>query len=82
MPIAFDSLGTRSMACSIVTKDKRILIDPIYVLGYRYGYENFQASIQNLIKIVGEISPKTLILDYRLLIDLKYKEKNYVYVKN
>ncbi|MEM5772650.1 MAG: MBL fold metallo-hydrolase [Candidatus Aenigmatarchaeota archaeon] len=46
-----------------------------YMLGYRYSYENFQASIQNLIKILEEISPKTLILDHHLLRDLKYKEK-------
>ncbi|MEM7821733.1 MAG: MBL fold metallo-hydrolase [Candidatus Aenigmatarchaeota archaeon] len=46
-----------------------------YMLGYRYGYENFQASVKNLIKILEEVPPKTLILDHHFLRDLKYKEK-------
>ncbi|MEM5836208.1 MAG: MBL fold metallo-hydrolase [Candidatus Aenigmatarchaeota archaeon] len=46
-----------------------------YMLGYRYSYEDFQVSIQNLIKFVEEICPKFLILDHHLLRDLKYREK-------
>ncbi|MEM5766404.1 MAG: MBL fold metallo-hydrolase [Candidatus Aenigmatarchaeota archaeon] len=46
-----------------------------YMLGYRYKYENFKSSIRNLIKILEDVSPKTLILDHHLLRDLKYKEK-------
>lgn len=56
--------------------DFLIVDGPItYMLGYRYSHENFQASIQNLIRILEEVPLKALILDHHLLRDLNYKEK-------
>lgn len=40
IPLAFESLGTRSMATFVETKDCRILVDPGVALGpWRYGLE-------------------------------------------
>jgi len=46
-----------------------------YMLGYRYSNENLQLSIKNLVKIIEDVCPKTLLLEHHLLRDLKYKEK-------
>jgi predicted metallo-beta-lactamase superfamily hydrolase len=36
-PLAFESLGVRSMASKVVTPDIKILIDPGVSLGIRFG---------------------------------------------
>jgi hypothetical protein len=48
-PIAFDSLGTRSMACFVKTKDIKILIDPgVSLAPLRYGLEPHSIELKKL----------------------------------
>ncbi|MEM2146523.1 MAG: hypothetical protein QW279_14270, partial [Candidatus Jordarchaeaceae archaeon] len=47
IPLAFESLGTRSMATFVETKDCRILIDPGVALGpWRYGLEPHRIELE------------------------------------
>jgi len=66
MPIASDSLGVRSMATYIETKDCRILIDPSAALGpKRYGLPPHNKELEALYKTkekISEIAEKCDIL--------------------
>lgn len=56
-PIAFDSLGTRSMATFVETKDIKILIDPGVELGpSRYGLPPHRIEIERMAEHWEEIS--------------------------
>jgi len=56
-PIASDSLGVRSMATYVETKDCRILIDPSAALGpKRYGLPPHQTEFEKLQEIKNKIS--------------------------
>nr|MDO8082626.1 MBL fold metallo-hydrolase [Candidatus Freyarchaeota archaeon] len=47
IPLAFESLGTRSMATFVETRDCRILIDPGVALGpWRYGLEPHKVELE------------------------------------
>jgi predicted metallo-beta-lactamase superfamily hydrolase len=49
IPLAADSMGTRSMATFIETKDTKILIDPSVALGpHRYGLEPHPLELERL----------------------------------
>lgn len=55
-PIAFDSLGTRSMACFVKTGDIKILIDPgVSLAPLRYGLEPHSIELERLEEHWGEI---------------------------
>ena len=57
LPIASDSLGVRSMATFVETKDCKILIDPSAALGpRRYGLPPAQIEIETLKKTKQEIA--------------------------
>ncbi len=57
IPIASDSLGVRSMATYIETRDCKILIDPSAALGpKRYGLPPHQLELETLIKTKEEIA--------------------------
>jgi predicted metallo-beta-lactamase superfamily hydrolase len=49
LPIAFDSLGTRSMACFVKTKDVKIFIDPgVSLAPLRYGLQPHSIELKRL----------------------------------
>ena len=57
LPIASDSLGVRSMATFVATKDCKIIIDPSAALGpKRYGLPPSKQEIEALEKIKSEIT--------------------------
>lgn len=57
IPIASDSIGVRSMATYVETKDCKILIDPSAALGpKRYGLPPHQKELETLFKAKQEIS--------------------------
>ena len=57
IPIASDSIGVRSMATYVETKDCKILIDPSAALGpKRYGLPPHQKELDALLKAKQEIS--------------------------
>ncbi len=57
VPMASDSLGVRSMATYVETKDCKILIDPSAALGpKRYGLPPAEQEIAALEKIKNEIA--------------------------
>ncbi|MEM2933912.1 MAG: hypothetical protein QXL78_03190 [Methanocellales archaeon] len=45
-----------------------------YMLGYRYSQASLQASIDNILKVMGRTSVKRIILDHHFLRDLNWKE--------
>ncbi|WXG39777.1 MAG: MBL fold metallo-hydrolase [Candidatus Freyarchaeum deiterrae] len=56
IPLAFESLGTRSMATFVETKDCSILIDPGVALGpLRYGLEPHEIELERLLQHWSEI---------------------------
>lgn len=56
IPLAFESLGTRSMATFVETRDCRILIDPGVALGpWRYGLEPHKIELERKSQHWGEI---------------------------
>ncbi len=56
IPLAFESLGTRSMATFVETKDCRILIDPGVALGpWRYGLEPHKIEVERQLQHWREI---------------------------
>lgn len=56
IPIAFDSLGTRSMCTKVITKDVKIMIDPAAALGpRRYGLPPHKKEIERLNKHIKKI---------------------------
>lgn len=46
-----------------------------YMLGFRYSLKSLEASVENLVKIVGATDVETLILDHHLARDLKWREQ-------
>ncbi len=66
MPVAFDSMGVRSMATYVETKDVRILIDPGAALGpKRYGLPPAREEVEALddaLRRISEIAEKSDIL--------------------
>ena len=66
IPISSDSLGVRSMATYVETKDCKILIDPSAALGpKRYGLPPHKQELEALYKIknkISEIAEKSDIL--------------------
>ncbi len=64
-PLAFESLGVRSMASTVVTPDVKILIDPGASLGIRFGLlphpEEYQIRSQ-LRKVISEEAKKADIV--------------------
>jgi len=53
-----------------------ILDGPLsYMLGYRYSYESFNQSIENMIKIIQNSPLEILIIDHHFLRDLKWDKR-------
>jgi hypothetical protein len=46
-----------------------------YMLGYRYSQKSFEATLENLVRILEETQVKTLVLDHHLLRDLEWRQK-------
>ncbi|NOZ58817.1 MAG: hypothetical protein GXO66_04495 [Euryarchaeota archaeon] len=46
-----------------------------YMLGYRYSMKSFEATKQNLIRVLRETEVETLVLDHHLLRDLEWRSK-------
>jgi len=46
-----------------------------YMLGYRYGYESLEKTVENVTKIFSETRVKDFIFEHHLLRDLEWSEK-------
>ncbi|MCS7106437.1 MAG: hypothetical protein NZ942_03910, partial [Candidatus Aenigmarchaeota archaeon] len=57
-------------------KPNLIFLDgPLSYMIYRFGAENLEVSIQNMIKIIEACPLESLVIDHHFLRDLKWKEK-------
>lgn len=57
-------------------KPNLIFLDgPLSYIIYRFGVENLEASIQNMIKIIEACPLENLVIDHHFLRDLEWKEK-------
>ena len=60
----------------VENKPNLVFLDgPLSYMIYRFGVENLEKSIQNMIKITEECPLESLIVDHHFLRDLKWKEK-------
>ena len=56
--------------------DMLILDGPMtYMLGYRYSYESFNRSVENILKIIDSCSLRNLVIDHHTLRDLEWQKK-------
>ncbi len=46
-----------------------------YMLGYRYSQRSFEATVENLVKILEQTRVRTMVLDHHLLRDLEWRQK-------
>lgn len=77
IPISFDSLGTRSMATYIETKDIKILIDPSVALGpLRYGLPPHSKEFEKMEEDFNEISKYAKICDVIIISHYHYDHYN------
>lgn len=76
-PLAFDSLGTRSMATYVETEDVKILIDPGVALGpRRYGLPPHPIEFARLKEHWKEISSRARICDVLVVTHYHYDHHN------
>ncbi|MEM5882792.1 MAG: MBL fold metallo-hydrolase [Candidatus Aenigmatarchaeota archaeon] len=60
----------------IENKPNLVFLDgPLSYMIYRFGLENLEISIQNMIKIIGACPLESLIVEHHFLRDLNWKEK-------
>lgn len=72
-PIAFESLGVRSQATFIETKDVRILIDPAVSLApRRYGLPPHQKEVDKLVELAKKITEKAMEADVLIVTHYHY----------
>jgi predicted metallo-beta-lactamase superfamily hydrolase len=77
IPLAFESLGTRSMATFVETKDCRILIDPGVALGpWRYGLEPHKIELERESQQWGEIKSYSQNSDILIITHYHYDHYN------
>ncbi|MEM3736487.1 MAG: hypothetical protein QXJ75_00125 [Candidatus Bathyarchaeia archaeon] len=56
--------------------DLLILDGPMsYMAGYRYSFEDLEASVENMVKIVKVCPLETLVVDHHMLRDLNWRER-------
>jgi len=64
---------------SFILKNKPnllILDGPLsYMVGYRYSFENLEASVKNMVKITKACPLEALVVDHHLLRDLQWRER-------
>jgi predicted metallo-beta-lactamase superfamily hydrolase len=61
----------------IKTKDPDVLIHngaPTYMLDFVLGYQEYAQGVLNLIEIIEDVSPSTIVLDHHLLRDYRYRD--------
>lgn len=61
----------------IVRQDPDVMIyngPPTYLLDFVLDYQDFAKGMQNMITIIEDVSPSTIILDHHLLRDYRYKD--------
>ncbi len=77
IPIAFDSLGARSMCTLVKTKKINIMIDPSVALGpRRYGLPPHELEIQKMAELIGEIRKSLKMSDIVIITHYHYDHHN------
>lgn len=77
IPLAFDSLGTRSMSTYVSTKDVKILIDPgVSLAPIRYGLQPHSLELQRLAKHWNEIVKYAKQSDILIITHYHYDHHN------
>lgn len=72
-PLAFDSMGVRSMATLVETKDVRIMIDPAVALGpYRNGYPPHPIEIAEMEKRWARVKDRAGACDVLIVTHYHY----------
>ena len=77
VPVAFDSMGARSMATYVETKDVRIFIDPGVALGpRRYGLPPHRIELERRDELWGEIKRYVKMSDVVIITHYHYDHHN------
>lgn len=77
IPLAFDSLGARSMCTFVKTKKVNIMIDPSVSLGpKRYGLPPHELEIQKMAELMDEIRKALEISDVVIITHYHYDHHN------
>ncbi|MDI6704340.1 MAG: hypothetical protein QME40_06705 [bacterium] len=77
IPLAFDSLGTRSMATYVEAEDCKILIDPaVSLAGRRYGYPPHPLEIKRMDEHWAHIKGYASISDVLIITHYHYDHHN------
>ncbi len=77
IPLAFDSLGARSMCTLVKTKKFNIMIDPSVALGpKRYGLPPHELEIQKMAELMGEIRKNLEMSDIVIITHYHYDHHN------
>lgn len=77
IPLAFDSLGTRSMATYVEAEDCKILIDPaVSLAGSRYGYPPHPLEIERMNEHWAYIKEYASISDVLIITHYHYDHHN------
>uniref|UniRef100_A0A7C4TDN4 Uncharacterized protein n=1 Tax=candidate division WOR-3 bacterium TaxID=2052148 RepID=A0A7C4TDN4_UNCW3 len=77
LPVAFDSLGARSMATYVETKDIRVFIDPgVRLSPDRYSLPPHQIELKTLAKLWEEIKRWVLLSDIVIVTHYHYDHHN------
>ncbi|ABP94759.1 putative hydrolase of the metallo-beta-lactamase superfamily [Metallosphaera sedula] len=80
-PIAFESLGVRSQATLVETKDVRILIDPAVSLApRRYGLPPHRIEVDTLVELAKKITEKAREADVLIVTHYHYDHHDPGYV--
>ncbi|MEM3358045.1 MAG: hypothetical protein QXK17_03680 [Metallosphaera sp.] len=80
-PIAFESLGVRSQATYVETKDVRIVIDPAISLApRRYGLPPHQVEVDTLMELAKKIIERAKIADVLVVTHYHYDHHDPGYV--
>ncbi|QKR00455.1 hypothetical protein GWK48_08785 [Metallosphaera tengchongensis] len=80
-PIAFESLGVRSQATLVETKDVRIMIDPaISLCPRRYGLPPHQVEVDTLTALAKEITDEAKLADILIVTHYHYDHHDPGYI--